>query len=206
MEPTNFFWKLLATDLEEHELPYCLVNAYTVKKHREGDQLDSSKDDRRDAFTIADLMRTGKYTLTQILHGGYAELRQHVVLYDRLSRDVRRQKIVLRNAVDQLFPEFSRDFKKLAGETASAVLRHHAAPTRIQEMSQEAFIAGVRADFRGSRLQITRLRRIHSLATTSIGRKEATSALQFTIRLHLETLEVLQSQKEAAKMASSSEN
>jgi transposase len=201
MEPTNYFWKLLATDLEDHEIPYCLVNAYTVKKHREGDQLDSSKDDRRDAFTIADLMRTGKFTLTQLLHGGYAELRQHVVLYDRLSRDVRRQKILLRNAADQLFPEFSCHFKKLAGETASAVLRHHAAPTKIQEMSEEAFITAVRADFRGSRLQISRLRRIHSLAATSIGRKDAVSALQFTIRLHLETLEVLLGQKEAARIA-----
>jgi transposase len=201
MEPTNFFWKLLATDLEEHELPYRLVNAYTVKKHREGDQLDSSKDDRRDAFTIADLMRTGKYTLTQLLHGGYAELRQHVVLYDRLSRDVRRQKIVLRNAVDQLFPEFSRNFKKLTGETASAMLRHHAAPSRIQKMSQEDFIAGVRVDLRGSRLQISRLSRIHSLAATSIGRKEAISGLQFAIRLHLETLELSQRQVEEVKVA-----
>jgi len=201
MEPTNYFWKLLATDLEEHRIPYCLVNAYTVKKHREGDQLDCSKDDRRDAFTIADLIRTGKFTQTQLLHGGYAELRQYVVLYNRLNRDARRQKILLRNAVDQLFPEFSRHFRKLTGETALAMLRHHAAPTRIQEMSQEAFLAAVRADLRGSRLLVSRLRRIHSLAATSIGRKDAVSALQFAIRLHLETLEMLQSQVEEVKTA-----
>jgi len=36
------------------------VNAYTVKKHREGDQLDRSKDDRRDAGQIAELSRNGK--------------------------------------------------------------------------------------------------------------------------------------------------
>ena len=52
MEPTNFFWKLLARELEEKQLSYRLVNAYTVKKHREGDQLDRSKDDRRDAVQI----------------------------------------------------------------------------------------------------------------------------------------------------------
>ena len=37
MEPTNYFWKLLATDLEAHQVAYRLVNPYTVKKHREGD-------------------------------------------------------------------------------------------------------------------------------------------------------------------------
>ena len=40
MEPTNYLWKLLATELEQRQQPYCLVNAFTVKKHREGDQLD----------------------------------------------------------------------------------------------------------------------------------------------------------------------
>ena len=59
MEPSNYLWKLLAAELEKHELPYRLVNPFTVKRHREGDQLDRSKDDVRDAFTIADLLRTG---------------------------------------------------------------------------------------------------------------------------------------------------
>ena len=52
MEPTNYFWKLLARELEQKEIAYHLVNAYTVKKHHEGDQLDRSKDDRRDAGQI----------------------------------------------------------------------------------------------------------------------------------------------------------
>jgi len=201
MEPTNYFWKLLATDLERHQLSYCLVNAYTVKKHREGDQLDMSKTDRRDAFTIADLIRTGKHTRTQLLHGGYAELRQYVVLRDRLNRDLRRQKILLRNAVGQLFPELSRHFKKFTGETASALLRRHAAPTKIQSLSRAAFITAVRADLRGSRLQVTRLRQVHQQAASSIGRQEAVAALQHTIRLHLETIAQLEQQSQEVQQA-----
>ena len=64
MEPSNYFWKLLARELEEKQQSYRLVNAYTVKKHREGDQLDRSKDDRRDAGQIAELSRNGKTTQT----------------------------------------------------------------------------------------------------------------------------------------------
>ena len=59
MEPSNYFWKLLARELEQKQIAYHLVNAYTVKKHREGDQLDRSKDDQRDARQIAELSRTG---------------------------------------------------------------------------------------------------------------------------------------------------
>ena len=105
MEPTNYFWKLLAADLEARQIPYRLVNPYTVKKHREGDQLDRSKNDARDGFVIADLLRTGKFTQTQLLQGPYAELRQYVVQYDRLQNDLRRHKSLVSNTAGQLFPD-----------------------------------------------------------------------------------------------------
>jgi hypothetical protein len=31
MQPTNFFWKLLAKELEEKGITYHLVNSYSVK-------------------------------------------------------------------------------------------------------------------------------------------------------------------------------
>ena len=43
MEPTNYYWKQVAYDLEQQGVPFRLVNALTVKRHREGDQLDRSK-------------------------------------------------------------------------------------------------------------------------------------------------------------------
>ena len=194
MEPTNYFWKLLAADLEQREVEYRLVNAYTVKKHREGDQLDRSKDDARDAFTIADLLRTGKFTETQLLHGGYAELRQYVALYDRLGRDIRRQKNLICNVAGQLFPELSSVFADLAGQTALAMLRRHAAATVVRQMPVESFIAGVREDLRGRRLMVSQLRRAHVLASTSIGLQDGVPALQLAMRFHIEKLEGLQSQ------------
>jgi len=203
MEPTNYFWKLLAADIEQHcpDYSYRLVNPYTVKKNREGDQLDRSKDDNRDAFTIADLLRTGKYTETQLLRGTYAELRQYVTLYSRLQRDIRRQKTLIRNIAGQLFPELPRVFKDLTGETALAMLHHHAAATAVRRMSQEAFIASVRADFQGRRLQVAKLRRAYVLAKRSVGLKDGVEALQLALRTHIETLKTLQQQLEEARTA-----
>lgn len=115
MEPTNYFWKLMAADLQAHQIPYRLVNAYTVKKHREGDQLDRAKDDNRDGFVIADLLRTGKFTESQLSHGSYAELRQYSARYRRLRQEISQQKNLLRQAMGQTFPELRQVFKGLDG-------------------------------------------------------------------------------------------
>jgi transposase len=196
MEPTNYFWKLLAADIERHcpLYGYRLVNPYTVKKTREGTHLDRTKDDNRDAFTIGDLLRTGRHTDTRLLHGAHAELREYVTLFSRLQHDIRRRKTLIRNTVGQLFPELSRVFKDLTGESALAMLRHRAPAVGVRDTSQEAFIASVRGDLRGRRLQVAKLRRAHLLAQTSVGLRHGTEALQLALRAHIETLEVLRQQ------------
>jgi transposase len=196
MEPTSYFWQLLAADIERRRphYHYRLVNACTVKKHREGDQLDRSKDDSRDAFTIADLLRSGKFTETRLLHGGYAELRQHVTLHDRLQGDVRRQKTIVRCIASQLFPELSSTFKDFSCQTALAMLRGHAAAAKLRTMSQPAFIAAVRSTFDGQRLSVSKLRLAHARAQGSVGLREGVAGLQLALRAHIETLELLRQQ------------
>ena len=196
MEPTNYFWKLMASDLERRQVPYRMVNPYTVKKHREGDQLSRSKNDYRDAFMVGDLLRTGKFTETQLLHDDYAELRQYVVLRDRLKRDVRRQKSLIRNIAGQLFPELSKEFTDFTCLTALAMLRHHAVPSVIRDLSRRAFITAVRADFTGQRLPASKLRRAYALAERSVGVRHGTQALQQALCVHIDTLRLLQQQVE----------
>jgi transposase len=201
MEPTNYFWKLLASDLERYQIRYRMVNPYTVKKHREGNQLSRSKSDYRDAFTIGDLLRTGKFTETQLLHGDYAELRQYVVLRDRIVGDIRRQKSLIRNIAGQLFPELAYEFTDFTCLTALAMLRNHAIPAKIQALSLHAFIQAARADFTGLRLPISKLHRAYALAKRSVGVQHGTDALQHALRLHIELLETLQRQLESLEEA-----
>ena len=201
MEPTNYYWKLLSSYLETQSLEYRLVNPYTVRKRREGDRLDRSRDDPRDAFTIADLLRTGKFTETQMLHGLYAELRSLVAHYHRLQGDIGRQKTLLRTAVGQVFPELRQVFQDFTGHTARAMLFHHARAHQVADLSLESFIAGVRADFQGTRLHLTKLRHAHRLAARSVGLKEGTDALQLMTRLYLETLAGMQEQLQQVEQA-----
>jgi transposase len=194
MEPSNYFWKLLARELEEKKITYHLVNSYTVKKHREGDQLDRSKDDRRDAGQIAELSRNGKYTGTHLQKGAYENLRLYATLYDQLMQAIRREKQVLWGLVGQVFPELSRVFKNLVGETGQALLITGVSAATIRQLSVEDFIAQVRAAYSGKRLFVSKLRRVHQLAVTSIGLTEGLAAFQLAIQVHLAELQTFQKQ------------
>jgi transposase len=157
--------------------------------------LDRSKDDPRDAFTIADLSRTGKFTETQLQHGTYAELRPYISLYDRLKRQIRREKQHIWHAVGQLFPELPRVFKNITGETAKAMLSTQAAAVEIRKLSEEEFITKVRIGFDGNRLYVSRLRAAHRLAMSSVGVKYGVQALQLALKTHVESLSHLQNQE-----------
>jgi len=194
MEPTNYLWKLLASELEQKQQPYYLVNAFTVKKHREGDQLDRSKDDPRDAYTIADLLRTGKFTQTHLLHSNYAELRGYAKASERLQVEVSRLKNLVWAAAGQAFPELQQVFKDLSGQTVRAMLGHHACAVEITHLSQEEFIQGVRHDFGGQRIELGKLRRIYQLAPASVGLREGLESLQLSLQMYLEVLETLEQQ------------
>ena len=194
MEPSNYFWKLLARELEEKKTTYHLVNAYTVKKHREGDQLDRSKDDRRDADQIAEISRNGNYTETRLQKGAYEDLRQYATLHDQLVQGIRREKHVLWGLVGQAFPELSQVFKNLVGETGQALLMTGASAAIIRQLTPENFIAQVRAAYSGKKLHVSKLHRVHQLAVSSIGIPEGLRAIQLAIQVHLVELQTFQKQ------------
>jgi transposase len=200
MEPTNYFWKLLVTDLEDHGIPYCLVNAYTVSRRREGDNLDPSKTDPFDADAVVDLVRTGKYTETRMLHGRYAELRHYVTLVDQVGRRAGRHKNMVRSALGQLYPELPNVFADW-GQTMAAMIRNHAAAIRIRQMPEEEFIKAVRADLHGTRLMVSKLRQAHRLAGDSIGLRDGVEALQMTVRVNLQSWEQSRDQRIEAEGA-----
>jgi len=198
MEPTNYFWKLMARELEQRGIHYHLVNAYTVRKHREGDQLDRSKDDRRDARQIAELSRTAHYTQTRLQRGGYEDLRQYAALYDQLRQSMRRERQLLWVGVGQVFPEIFQAFQDLGGDTCQALLRTCAPAVSIRQLTLEAFLVQVRSGYRGKRLLVSKLRRTYELAATSIGVTEGSEAIQLAIRAHLSCLETQQRQMNRA--------
>jgi len=74
MEPTGHYWRNLAYFLDGRGYRFRLVNPFTLKRHREGQDLSRTKNDYRDGAMVAELLRTGKFTLTRLTYGPWADL------------------------------------------------------------------------------------------------------------------------------------
>lgn len=107
--------RTLLISLEGQGFRFHLVNPFTPKRHREGQDLSGTKNDYRDAAIVAELLRTGNFTLTRLTYGRRAELRRTFILYTRLVDDRARQNNLLRGGLDCLFPEFTQVFKDPLG-------------------------------------------------------------------------------------------
>lgn len=174
-------------------IPYRLVNAFAVKKSREGTQLDYAKDDNRDSATITHLLIQGVFTETQIPTGIYAQMRHYEQAHWQLSHQIGQQKTVLRQHVERLFPELQQVWGDYTGKTALAFLKNHADPHIIAQMDWDTFEARVRQDFAGEKLAVKKLRQVYQLAANSIGVQPG-CALQHLIRQHIVTWSYQQQQ------------
>jgi len=81
-------------------------------------------------------------------------------------------------------------------QTALALLRSHTAAVDIRRMPLPTFLVDVRGQRPGRRLRLSKLQQVHALAHSSVGLREGTAALQVSIRQHIETLELLQRQRD----------
>ena len=68
MEPTGHYWKPLANYLMKQNITVVLVNPYHTKKAKELDDNSQTKSDKKDALTIAKLVKDGRYYDTYMPH------------------------------------------------------------------------------------------------------------------------------------------
>lgn len=141
MEPTGHYWMTLAQHLRERGIPVVHVNPSHVKKSKELDDNSPTKNDVKDALTIARLIKDGRYAEPIIPLGVYAELRGGMNQRERLMEDLQRVKCRIQNWLDRFFPEFVPTvFKEWDGKAALAVLRKAWLPVDISVMTPEDIV------------------------------------------------------------------
>ncbi len=75
MEPTGHYWLNFAQYLKDLGMKIVLVNPFHVKRSKELDDNNPTKNDRKDPKTIAMLVKDGRYLVPYIPEGIYSELR-----------------------------------------------------------------------------------------------------------------------------------
>ena len=75
MEPTGHYWFNLAYFAKKNGMKLCHVNPAHVKKSKELDDTNPSKNDRKDPKVIAGVVCDGRYMMPYMPEGTYAKMR-----------------------------------------------------------------------------------------------------------------------------------
>jgi transposase len=181
----------LAYFLDERGIPFRLINQFTLKRRREGKDLNRRKNDFRDAEVAAQLLCSGEFTETKLPQGVYAELRASYNAYRRLVKERTRITNLLKGLLDGLFPEFTQVFKDPCGRTALSVLSACPVPNIIRGMTGEGFVDTIRANHQG-RLMTKKLLTLHRVAQTSVGIEAGAGAVSSEVSMLIEKLHLLE--------------
>jgi len=167
IETGGHYWRNLAYFLDERGIPFRFINQFTLKRRREGKDLNCRKNDYRDSEVAAQLLCTGEFTDSKLPQGVYAELRAAHNAYRRLVKERTRIINLIKGLLDSLFPEFTNVFKDPCALTAMSVLSTCMIPRVVSSMTEEEFVTTIRARHQG-RLMRRKLRALHHIAKTSI--------------------------------------
>lgn len=194
MEPTGHYWKPLANYLIMHGIKVVMVNPYHTKRAKELDDNSQTKNDKKDALTIAKLVRDGRYYEVYMPQDIYAELR--VLTNSRASVMKRRNalKNTITAVIDEYFPEIVTVFKEpLKGKTSMQILKSCPFPALILELG----VDGVLAEIRKAVTKTVGRKKAEQLvetAKTSIGVSYGIASAKLKLELMIEELELLNRQ------------
>lgn len=195
VEPTGHYWMALAQYLRQRGISVVHVNPSHVKKSKELDDNSPTKNDVKDALTIARLIKDGRYAEPIIPIGIYAELRNGMNQRERLMEDLHRASGRIINWLDRYFPEFVPTvFKEWDGKAALAILRLGLLPADIAKMSSEQVVhlwkeAGIQRGVGRIAAQ-----RLVMTAQTSIGLTEGSTMACQELRSLIRQYDLLQQQ------------
>jgi len=191
IETGGHYWRNVAYFLDEQGIPFRFINQFTLKRRREGKDLNRRKNDYRDSEVAAQLLCTGEFTESKVLQGVYAELRTAHNAYRRLVKERTRMTNLVKGLLDGLFPEFTQVFKDPCGLTALSVLSSCVIPSMIAGMTDGEFVATIEAHHKGHRLMRRKLMALHHLAKTSIGIKAGARSVASEISFLVEKFELI---------------
>jgi len=194
IETGGHYWRNVAYFLDEQGIPFRFINQFTLKRRREGKDLNRRKNDYRDSEVAAQLLCTGEFTESKLPQGVYAELRTAHNAYRRLVKERTRITNLVKGLLDALFPEFTQVFKDPGGLTALSVLSTCPIPRVIAGMTEDEFEAIIEARHRGRRLMRKKLKALHYSAKTSIGIDAGARSLSSEIAFLVDKFELIRRQ------------
>ena len=184
MEPTGHYWFNLGKFLQDKGMRPVHVNPHHVKKSKEMDDNDPSKNDRKDPKVIAGLVNEGRYFYPYMPDGVYAEIRALSGLQVLARSEITRLKNRIARWFSIYFPNYKDVYGNVGAVSGLMVLKEAPLPEDIVKLG----VDGVNRIWRDAKLRGVGLKRARTLVTAaehSVGSREAQEAARIELRILL---------------------
>jgi transposase len=172
MEPTGHYWRKIAFFAQENGYEVHFVRTTAVKHQREVDESSSAKSDIRDAYTIGNIVREGKYIDTVIEDGVYRQLRTLAHTRERIMRSIIGSTHCLQAVLNDYFPELRKLFWSMKSKGLMALLSTYPFPEDVREAGIFAVTALLAKTTRRKSQAQEKAQKILQAAAESVGLKK----------------------------------
>ena len=184
MEPTGHYWFNLGKFLQDNGMRPVHVNPHHVKKSKEMDDNDPSKNDRKDPKVIAGLVNEGRYFYPYIPDGIYAEIRVLSGLRVLAQSEITRLKNRIARWFSIYFPNYKDVYGNVGAVSGLMILRVAPLPEDIVKLG----VDGVNRIWRDAKLRgvgIKRAKILVEAAEHSVGSRDAQEAARIELQMLL---------------------
>ena len=192
MEATGHYWLALYTHLRREGYPVHVINAVQSDALR-GMYIRQAKNDSRDSFIIAEVIRFGRFCETSIsapdLHALRELCRHRFWIVDSIS-DLKRKVIAL---LDQVFPEYEKLFTNTFGKTSLQLLSEYTTPEELLAVDTDKLAETIYAASHGHH-GLEKALEIKDAARNSFGILLDCDSIALLIRQYIEQIRFVEKQ------------
>ena len=195
MEPTGHYWFNFAQYLKNHSMQIVLVNPFHVKRSKELDDNNPTKNDRKDPKTIAMLVKDGRYMVPYIPEGVYSELRTAMQTRWQIVKQLNATRNRVKRWLNIYFPELTTVFASWEGKAALIALNEFATPAQVLQKGAD----GIVASWKKAKIRAVGQKRATLLiraAQASVGIREGLKEAENDLLMLLEDYEMKMQQHE----------
>lgn len=188
MEPTGHYWFNLGKFLQDNEMKPVLVNPHHVKKSKELDDNNPTKNDRKDPKVIAGLVKDGRYMIPYLPDGVYADLRTASNMRFQLQSELTRIQNRISRWFNIYFPEYKTVYGKCDSISGMMILKEAPLPEDIVTLG----VDGINKIWRDAKIRAVGIKRAKTLvkaAEHSVGSQEGAISARMELKMLLEDYE-----------------
>ncbi|MBR6537602.1 MAG: IS110 family transposase [Lachnospiraceae bacterium] len=192
MEATGHYWYSIYSFLKSKHFTVYVINPIQSNCIRSL-FIRQTKNDSKDSFLIAEVIRFGQFTTTTLADENLLAMRQLCRYRDSVIDCRTEIKLRISTIMEQIFPEYEKQFSTLWGNTSMGILETYITPDKIANAPIDELFSLIK-DKSHNKLTMKKALSVKEAAADTFGIKIAQNAFAFQLNQLFERLNFLNTQ------------